>query len=184
MRSALAISALVLSASAALAQQPPAGGPARAVLALRQPLALTDDQVKRLESLASSQQASLRPDRAAQLRARADFLDAQQKDNLDGERAALDKMARLRTDAVMARLKARKDVKDVLTAEQRDTLQTQFRRFAAQRRMRMGARAGVGVPGGAGPAGRARRPMRQPGFGPTGQPGFGGPPGAGGPPRP
>lgn len=174
MRSLLAISALMLCASAAVAQQPPAGQPqpprpgigqppqpgmgrrmgrpgmpmgmmgarprmrvnlppARAVLALRQQLALTDDQVKRLEAMASAQQTSLRPDRAAQLRARADFIDAQQNDNLDAERAALDKIARLRTDAVMARLKARKSVKDVLTAEQRDKLETEFARFAAQR---------------------------------------------------
>lgn len=187
MRSAIAISALMLCASAAVAQQPPAGQPqrpggamgmmgarprmrpnlppARAVLGLRQQLALTDDQVKRLEALASSQQTSLRPDRAAQLRARADFIDAQQKDNLDAERAALDKIARLRTDAVMARLKARKDVKDVLTAEQRAKLRARFAGFAAQRRGAM-LRGRMARPGGR---------MRQRGFG-------GGAPG--GPPRP
>ena len=139
--------------------------PARAVLALRRQLALTDDQVKKLEALASAQGTSLRPDRAAQLRARADFIDAQQKDNLDAERAALDKMARLRTDAVMARLTARKNVKDVLTPDQREKLQARFARGIARRR---GAqrRGRVGVPGG---------PMGQRGFG-------GGVPG--GPPRP
>jgi len=139
--------------------------PARAVLALRQQLSLTDDQVKRLEALASAQQTALRPDRAAQLRARADFIDARQKDNLSGQRAALDKLARLRTDAIMARLQARKDVKDVLTSDQREKLQTQFARGMARRR---GAqlRGRVGIPGG---------PMGQRGFG-------GGVPG--GPPRP
>lgn len=118
--------------------------PARAVLALRSQLALTDGQVTRLEALASAQQAALRPDRAAQLRARADFIDAQQKDNLDAERSALDKIARLRTDAIMARLKARRDVKDVLTPDQRGKLETQFARRMVQRRGGMG----IGMPGG------------------------------------
>lgn len=97
--------------------------PAEAVLRLRERLALTDEQVRRLEALATSQREALRPSGPDLLRARADLLEATSPDiDLDAARAALERLSRLRTDAALARLRARKEVRDVLTAEQRSKL--------------------------------------------------------------
>lgn len=94
--------------------------PAARLLGAREELQLTDDQVKRLEALRTSQREALRPPRPARLRAQADLAEAQEKDNIDGERAALEKLAKLRVDEQVAFLKAAKDARDVLTPDQRD----------------------------------------------------------------
>lgn len=94
------------------------GGPASQYLRMRQQLELTDDQVKRLETLASA--APARISEADLMRARADLMDAQKGDgNLAGVRAALDKMSKLRNDEVIARMRAGQDARAVLTAAQK-----------------------------------------------------------------
>ena len=158
-RALLGATSLLLSATVlAAAQEPPAGpprpraeaaprprpamdrmgmrgGPARMLLAMRDQLALTDEQVRRLEALAATQRDALRPNEPAMLRARADLMEATQKDDLVAARAAMDRMARLRTDAAMAQLQARKAARDVLTPEQRTRLED--RGAMAMRRMPM-----------------------------------------------
>ncbi len=99
----------------------PGGSPAAMLLRMRTQLELTDDQVKRLETLA----AAPRPTRneAEMLRARADMIDANKGDgDLAKTRAALDKMSRLRNDEVLAQMKVRQDVRGVLTASQKTQL--------------------------------------------------------------
>lgn len=105
----------------------PRGGmamsPARALLGMRERLDLTEDQVRRLEALATSQRAALRPNEPAMLRARADLAEAMQRDNLDGVRTAMERMSRVRIDATIARLQARRQAREILTAEQRARLE-------------------------------------------------------------
>ncbi|MBI4540547.1 MAG: Spy/CpxP family protein refolding chaperone [Gemmatimonadetes bacterium] len=109
------------------------GNPAEAVLRLREPLALTEEQVKRLEALALSQREGLTPSGPDLLRARADLLEATSPDiDLNAARVALERMSRLRTEAALARLRARKEVRDVLTPEQRSKLDN-LRRPGARR---------------------------------------------------
>ncbi|HYD54619.1 MAG TPA: Spy/CpxP family protein refolding chaperone [Gemmatimonadaceae bacterium] len=98
------------------------GVPARAILAMRDRLALTDDQVRRLEALAATQREALRPNEPAMLRARADLMEATRRDDIPAARAAMERMARARTDLAVAHLQARKSARDVLTAEQRTKL--------------------------------------------------------------
>lgn len=120
---------------------PPGGTPAQRLLALRTQLALTDDQVARLQQLATTQHQALVPPLPAMLRARADLIDAMEKDNLDAAHAAMERMARLRTDAAFARLKAGSDARNVLTAEQKARLQ----QVQVARRGQMGARGARGM---------------------------------------
>lgn len=121
------------------------GLPAARVLQMRGALALSDDQIKRLETLAASQRTTLEPNRGAMLRARADMADAMKGEgNLEAARAALDKMSRLHNDEVIAHLKAMQDTRAVLTAEQRDTMRAM---------MPMGMRMGMHHPGAGGPNG-------------------------------
>jgi hypothetical protein len=56
------------------------------------------------------------------LRAQADLVDAEERENLDAQRSALEKLAKIRIDQDIARRKAMKDARDVLTTEQRDRL--------------------------------------------------------------
>ena len=99
----------------------PAGSPAARLLGLRQQLELTDDQVKRLETL--QQAAQPKSSETDQLRARADLMDAMKGDgNLTAARAALDKMNRIRTDEQIARMKTQQDARAVLTAAQKTKL--------------------------------------------------------------
>ncbi len=99
----------------------PGGSPAAMLLRMRTPLKLTDDQVKRLETLAAAPQPTR--NEAAMLRARADLIDANAGDgDLARIRAALDKMSRLRNDHMLAQMKSRHDVRGVLTAAQTTTL--------------------------------------------------------------
>ena len=139
------------------------GPPAARVLQMRGALALSDDQVKRLETLAASQRTALEPNRGAQLRAKADMADAMKGEgNLEAARAALDKMSRLHNDEVIAHMKAMQDARAVLTAEQRDTM-----RAMMPMAMGMGMHhPGAGGPNGMGPGSRG---VRRPG-GPGGPP--------------
>src|SRR5438477_8223217 len=66
------------------------GVPAEMLLNQREELDLTADQVKRLEALAKTQRESLRPPRSQMLRAQADLADAEERDNIDAQRAALE----------------------------------------------------------------------------------------------
>lgn len=159
--------------------------PAARLLALRTPLALTDAQVARLQQLATAQTRTLQPPTPALLRARADFLDAMRKDDLDAAHAAMERMARVRTDAAFARLQAAKDARDVLTADQKAKLQ----QFGAERRARLRglARQRRGFPGGmrGRPGGMGSAPrMGAPGAGMPAMPGMPGMPGMRGTGRP
>ncbi|MCC6243573.1 MAG: Spy/CpxP family protein refolding chaperone [Gemmatimonadaceae bacterium] len=146
-------------------------GPASGVLRFREQLELTDEQVKKLEALSVA--APARANEADMLRARADLMDATKGDiNIERARAAYDKMARVRTDAQLAQLKTRQDIRNVLTPAQR----TKFDAVAARR----GAK---GMRGGRGP-GRGQPGMRGgrgPGRGEPGMRGARGP--GGGPPQ-
>jgi Spy/CpxP family protein refolding chaperone len=105
------------------------------LLRMRGPLALSPEQVKRLEALAEAPMPKI--DRAGQLRAKAELVDAMQGDgNLAAARAAMDKMAKLRTDRMFAGLKARQDARAVLTPAQKSKVDNL--------RQRLGARAGKG----------------------------------------
>ena len=157
------------------------GNPAGMLLTMRGPLALTPEQVTRLEALRDAP----RPDNQASdmLRARADLMDAMKGDgNLAAARTAMDRMAKLRTDRAIAGLKARQDARAVLTPAQKTRLDN-LRRQAAGR-LRANRRGGLRGPGarggrggtGRGPAGMAPRGMRGPGgAGSMGMRGPGGP---------
>jgi len=94
------------------------GNPAAQMLRMRQQLALTDEQVRKLETLAKAE--APRANAADALRARADLMEATRGDgNLSAARAALDKMSRLRNEQIVAGLKQRQDARAVLTADQR-----------------------------------------------------------------
>ncbi|HEY7878254.1 MAG TPA: Spy/CpxP family protein refolding chaperone [Gemmatimonadaceae bacterium] len=114
-----------------------AGSPAQRLLGMRTQLGLTDDQVARLEALSTAQRQALAPQMPAELRVRADLMEAMQKDNLDAAHTAIDRMAKMRADAQFARLKAARDARDILTDAQRTKLQ-QFRGAMMRGRMMRG----------------------------------------------
>ena len=103
-----------------------------------QQLALTEDQVKRLEALASA--PAPKSNASDRMRAQADLLDATQGDgNMAGARAALDKLSRVRNDQLLARIKTQQDVRAVLTPVQRakiDNRRQQLRNRAGANRPR------------------------------------------------
>lgn len=170
---------------------------------MRGQLDLTDDQVKKLEALQATPRAQR--NQSDMLRAQADLMDATKGDvNIEKARAAFDRMARIRTDAQLAQLKTRQDVRSVLTQAQR----AKFDAFASSTRQRRGdigargrgpqmrgnavrgnmmrgnamrgnAMRGRGGPIGAGRRGPAGPGMRGPMMGPGRGPAMGGP-GAGG----
>ena len=101
----------------------PGGSPAAMLAHMKAQLNLTDDQVKRLETLAAQQKGALEPNVGAMLRARADLADARKGEgDLVATRKALEKLATLRVDGAMAHLKAMQDARAILTAEQREHL--------------------------------------------------------------
>ena len=109
------------------------GSPASHLLRMREQLELTDDQVKKLEALQSSPQPTL--NESEMLRARADLMDATKGDvSLEKARAAFDRMARVQTDAQIAQLKSRQELRNVLTLPQR----TQFDAMSRTMRDRRG----------------------------------------------
>lgn len=165
---------------------------------MRGQLDLTDDQVKKLEALQATPRAQR--NQSDMLRAQADLMDATKGDvNIEKARAAFDRMARIRTDAQLAQLKTRQDVRGVLTQTQRakfDAVASSMRQRrgdigargrAPQMRgnalrgnaMRGNAMRGRGGPIGAGRRGPAGPGMRRPMMGPDRGPAMGGP-GAGG----
>ena len=107
-------------------------------------LELTDDQVNKLQALHNAPHP--KRNEAELMRARADMLDATQGDgDLTKARAALDKMSRLRNDEQLAHLKERQDVRNVLTAAQKTTLDNMrgMMRDRVRDRMRGGMKAGM-----------------------------------------
>jgi Spy/CpxP family protein refolding chaperone len=149
----------------------PPRSPAEMLLRQRDGLQLTDDQAKRLEALGASQRDALKPNRANLLRAQADLADAEDRENLDAQRSALEKLSKIRIDREIAQRKSMQDARAVLTPEQRDRLPGLMMR--GMRGMR-GGRGGFG----GGTMGRGR------GFG-RGAAGMGpGRPGPGGGMRP
>jgi len=118
----------------------PGGGTAGMLLGMRQQLDLTDDQVKRLEALRAAPRRQR--NEADQLRARADMMDAMQGDgDLAKARAVMDRMSRMRNDEAIARLQERQDVRNVLTATQKTTIDNM--RGTMRGRMKQGMREGA-----------------------------------------
>ena len=129
-----------------------AGHPAAMLLRARQQLELTDEQVKRLEALASA--PAPKSNASDRMRAQADLLDATHGDgNMAGARAALDKLSRLRNDQLLARIKAQQDVRAVLTPVQRAKIDN--------RRQQLRNRAGANRQGGMRQDGMRQGGMRQ-----------------------
>lgn len=171
------------------AAQPPAPrprvtgwGPAAMLLRQRERLQLTDEQVKRLEALANAP----RPRRTGSdgMRARADLMDAMQGEgNLTAAKAAMDRMAALRTAQALEGMKRMQEARAVLTPAQRGMLQEARRGMAAQRmRGARGGRGGRGMMGGGrggmrggmgGGVGGGMRPGMRPGMGRGMGPGMG-----------
>jgi len=153
-------------------------GPVGMLLGMTSQLELTDDQVKKLESLRNAPHP--KPNQSDMLRARADMMDATQGDgDLTKARAALDRMSKLRTDEQIARLKERQDVRAVLTAAQKTKLDNmrgamrgqvrQVRQMRKMRHMRQGRAARMMRQGGGpGMGGGMRLWQRGPGMGPGG----------------
>jgi len=115
--------------------------PAAMLLRQRERLALTPEQVTRLETLAAAQQKALAPvSQAQQLRLRADLLDATSATgNPQAARAVLDKMSAQRNERIVAGLRAHQEARAVLTDAQR----TQVEGMRTTMRQRAGrARAG------------------------------------------
>ncbi|MBI4410638.1 MAG: Spy/CpxP family protein refolding chaperone [Gemmatimonadetes bacterium] len=119
-----------------------AGG-AAAALAHRERLGLTADQVKRLEAIAAAEREAVRSREPALMRARADLLEASSPEiNLDRARVPLERLEKLRTEVALEHLKARRDARQALTAEQRARLE------ALGGPRVMGGMHGMGGPGG------------------------------------
>lgn len=130
--------------------------PAAQLLRLREQLALTDAQVQRLESLQKTPLPQVR--QSDIMRAQADLLDATRGDgNPEAARAALERMNKLRVDQQVAVIRARKDARDVLTAEQKAQLTQVEQRFVNNRREMVRNR---GMRPGAPARARAVRPGR------------------------
>jgi len=85
---------------------------------MREQLELSDEQVKKLETLQSTARPQL--NQADMLRAQADLMDATKGDvNVEKARGAYERMARLRTDVQVSQLKMQQDARNVLTPGQR-----------------------------------------------------------------
>ncbi len=142
----------------AMARRAEGNSPAGQILAQREKLGLTDDQVARLESLkASFAPKELAP---ADMTALREELNAASRGqvNLSAARVALNKISDAQNEAVLARLEAHNVARDVLNADQQVMLD------AAEAK-----RPGMLMGGGFGAMGGGR----------GGRGGFGGPPGAG-----
>ncbi len=164
-----------------------ARAPAEHLLRMAPMLNLSDDQVSRLQSLASKQTAARRNDGPDLLRARADLMEATNGDiDVSAARAALERMSKLRIDAAVARLQEQKDARAVLTADQKARLDAMH----AQMMQPMGAMQGHAFMGrergmrGArmGGRGAGRAGMGAPGMRGHGGPGMPGGPAGGMPP--
>ena len=135
--------------------------PAAMLLRARTQLALTAEQVTRLEAMQSAPRP--RVNRAELMRARASLLDATQGDgNLTEARAALDKLSRVRHEPLLAMMKMRQEVRAVLTPAQQRMVDNMKQRRSNE--MRAARRRGMGT-GGMRPGG-----MRPGGMRPGGMP--------------
>lgn len=133
--------------------------PAAMLLRARTQLALTAEQVTRLEAMQNAPRP--RVNRAELMRARASLLDATQGDgNLTEARAALDKLSRVRHEPLLATMKMRQDARAVLTPAQQRMVDNMKQRLSNE--MRAARRRGMGK-GGMRPGG-----MRQGGMQPGG----------------
>ncbi len=130
-----------------------AGGvPAAQLLRLRDQLVLTEEQVKRLETLAESQRKALTVSPGQTLRLRADLMDAMAGDgNPTAARAALDKMSAARNERIVAGMRARQEARAVLTPAQVSKLETQRNARGGARPGMPGQRGRQGVRGARGP---------------------------------
>lgn len=118
------ITALLLTASAASAQDgapPRISVPAARVLQFPQHLSLSDAQIRKLEALEKAQSGTMGKAIAAYLRAEADFLDAARGEDLVVRRVTLERRAKTAIEGEMARLKAERETRLVLTAAQAET---------------------------------------------------------------
>lgn len=135
-----------------------AGTPADLLLRARAQLVLTDEQVARLETLATAQRRALTPAPGQQLRLRADLLDAMAGEgNPQAARTALDKLSAAQNERIVAQLRARQEARAVLTEAQRSRVDA-LRGSLMQAR---GLRAGngrAGQPGAMRPGQRGQRP--------------------------
>jgi Spy/CpxP family protein refolding chaperone len=133
--------------------------PASALLRMREQLQLSDAQVQRLEAMQKSPVA--RVSESALMRARADLLDATRGDgNPEAARAALERISRLHTDQQVARIRARKESRDVLTTEQKSKLD-QFQSRLVDRRLNRASPMGRAHARPGRPAAAANRNMRR-----------------------
>jgi Spy/CpxP family protein refolding chaperone len=96
--------------------------PALQLLQHQGTLELDSAQAAKLWSLARAQSTTLEKATAAFLRAEADVIDALQKDDLLPRKAALQKRATVATDGELARVKAEREARAILTARQRDVI--------------------------------------------------------------
>ncbi len=140
--------------------------PAAMLLRARTQLALTAEQVTRLEAMQSAPRP--RVNRAELMRARASLLDATQGDgNLTEARAALDKLSRVRHEPLLAMMKMRQEVRAVLTPAQQRMVDNMKQRRSNE--MRAARRRGMGKggmrPGGMRPGGMPLGGMRRGGRG-------------------
>ena len=124
------------------------GDAASPLLRARRELDLTDEQVKKLEALASA--APPINNRSDMMRAQADMMDATKGDgNLVAARAALEKMSRLHNDAEIARLQSRQNMRAILTPTQKakfDNMRGMMRNGMGKRRLHNGGlRGGRGM---------------------------------------
>lgn len=131
-----------------MARRAEGNSPAGQILAQREKLGLTDDQVARLEALktafatkelAPAEMAKLRDDLAAASRGEA---------NISAARAALNKINDAQNQVVIARLEAHNQARAVLNADQQAT----FDAAEAKRPAMMGGAFGAGMAGGRGGA--------------------------------
>lgn len=94
-------------------------GPA-AILAHREELGLTPDQVQRLEVIAATQKRTLEGLAPQAVRGVADLMEAATGEiDIDAARAAHDRLARVHSEMMVARLQSVKDAREVLTPGQR-----------------------------------------------------------------
>lgn len=140
--------------------------PAAMLLRARTQLALTAEQVTRLEAMQNTPRP--RVNRAELMRARASLLDATQGDgNLTEARAALDKLSRVRHEPLLAMMKMRQEVRAVLTPAQQRMVDNMKQRRSNE--MRPARRRGMGM-GGMQSGGMRPGGMRPGGMRPGGMP--------------
>ena len=140
--------------------------PAAMLLRARTQLALTAEQVTRLEAMQNAPRP--RVNRAELMRARASLLDATQGDgNLTEARAALDKLSRVRHEPLLATMKMRQEARAVLTPAQQRMVDNMKQRLSND--MRAARRRGMGK-GGMRPGGMRQGVMQPGGMRPSGMP--------------